>query len=245
MMAPSILNNIDLNGKMKRARYERLLTNRQERFLELRLRLGGQIGGQLGPPLLILFEGWDAAGKGGCIRRLVQPLDPRHYTVHQYQAPTAREKRHHFLWRFWPAVPGRGGMCIFDRTWYGRVLVERVEGFASKQEWHRAFAEIRHWESLLIQEDIVLVKFFLHISAQEQAKRFERRAQEPLRQWKLTEEDWRNRDKRADYEEAIEDMLQETDMPAAPWTVVAAESKRCARIQVLDTVINHLESALD
>ena len=244
-MAHSILNNVDLNAKLKRAEYERRLTDRQRKFLELRLRLGGQIGKELGPPLLILFEGWDAAGKGGCIRRLVAPLDPRHFTVHQYQAPTEREKRHHFLWRFWPAIPGHGGMCIFDRTWYGRVLVERVEGFATDQEWRRAYEDIRHWESLLIQEDMILIKFFLHISAQEQARRFARRAQDPLRAWKLTEEDWRNRKKRAAYEEAIEDMLRETDTPMAPWTAVGAESKRLARIKVLDTVIGRLESTLD
>ncbi len=186
----------------------------------------------------------DAAGKGRCIKRLVAPLDPRHYTVHQYQAPTYREKRHHFLWRFWPAVSGFGGMCIFDRTWYGRVLVERVEGFAKDEEWQRAYEEIRHWEALLIQEDMILIKFFLHISAQEQARRFERRARDPLREWKLTEEDWRNRSKRAEYKEAIEEMLRETDTPVAPWTVVSSESKRFARIKVLDTMIERLGNAL-
>ncbi len=244
-MALSILKNVDLSAALKRTEYEQLLTDRQKRFLELRLRLGGQIGGDLGPPLLILFEGWDAAGKGGCIRRLVQPLDPRHYTVHQYQAPTFREKRHHFLWRFWPAVPGSGGMCIFDRTWYGRVLVERVEGFATEQEWRRAFEEIRHWETLLIREEMVLIKFFLHISSKEQARRFKRRSKDPLREWKLTEEDWRNRKRRAEYEEAIEEMLRETDTAIAPWTVVGAESKRWARIKVLDTVIARIESMLN
>ena len=123
-MEHSLLSHVDLSQRLKRKDYEELLVERQEQFLALRLRLGGQIGEKMGPPLLILFEGWDAAGKGGCIRRLTAPLDPRHFSVHQYQAPTDREKRHHFLWRFWPAVPGRGGMCIFDRTWYGRVLVE-------------------------------------------------------------------------------------------------------------------------
>ena len=243
-MPPSQLNTVDLSQSLGRKAYEKLLIPRQERFLALRLQLGGQVGHTLGPPLLILFEGWDAAGKGGCIRRLVQPLDPRHFTVHQYQAPTPREQRHHFLWRFWPAVPGRGGMCIFDRTWYGRVLVERVEGFASCAEWCRAYEEIRNFESLLIMEEVLLIKFFLHISPEEQARRFERRACDPLKSWKLTEEDWRNRAKLPAYTEAIEEMLCETDTAFAPWNVIPAESKRFARLQVLDTVIARLEAAL-
>ena len=243
-MERSILEHVDLSQSLKRKEYERLLADRQQEFLALRLRLGGQIGGNLGPPLLALFEGWDAAGKGGCIRRLTAPLDPRHFTVFQYQAPTPREKRHHFLWRFWPAVPGKGGMCIFDRTWYGRVLVERVEGFASVPDWRRAYQEIRQWESLLVSDGTILVKFFLHISAQEQKRRFQSRAEDPLRRWKLTDEDWRNRKKRRAYEEAIEEMLRKTDTAHAPWTIVAAESKRVARIQVLETVIQKIEAAL-
>ncbi len=244
-MASSILNNIDLSQSLGRKAYEKRLVKLQERFLALRLQMGGQVGHTLGPPLLILFEGWDAAGKGGCIRRLVQPLDPRHFTVHQYQAPTPREKRHHFLWRFWPAVPGHGGMCIFDRTWYGRVLVERVEGFASRVEWRRAYEEIRNFESLLIMEDVLLIKIFLHISPEEQTRRFERREREPLKSWKLTEEDWRNRAKLPAYTEAIEEMLRETDTAIAPWSVIPSESKRFARLKVLETVIAKLEAALD
>ncbi len=243
-MEHSRLNHVDLTQSFKRKEYERLLAARQQEFVALRLRLGGQIGGKVGPPLLILLEGWDAAGKGGCIRRLTAPLDPRHYSVHQFQAPTDREKRHHFLWRFWPAVPGRGGMCIFDRTWHGRVLVERVEGFASVPDWRRAYEEIRHWESLLVSDGTILLKFFLHISSKEQKRRFDSRAKDPLRQWKLTDEDWRNRKKRNAYEEAIEEMVQKTDTVLAPWTIVAAESKRFARIQVLETVIHRVEAAL-
>ena len=242
--APSRLPRTSLGATLKNAEYLRLLKDRQKRLLALRLRLGGQIGGALGPPLLILFEGWDASGKGGCITRLVEPLDPRHYTAHQYAAPDAREKRHHFLWRFWPAIPGHGGMCIFDRSWYGRVLVERVEGFAKERQWRRAYEEICQWESLLVAEDMILIKFFLHISAAEQKRRFERRGKSPLKQWKLTEEDWRNRGKRRAYEAAIEEMLEKTDTAVAPWTVVLAESKRYARIQVLDTVIARVEAAL-
>ena len=241
---PSRLNRVDLTPTLKRSEYNRLLVERQRRFLALRLQSGGQNGGVLGPPLLILFEGWDAAGKGGCIRRLVEPLDPRHYTVFQFQAPTPREKRHHFLWRFWSAVPGNGGMCIFDRTWYGRVLVERVEGFATPTEWQRAYEEIRVWESLLAAEGVLVIKFFLHISDAEQLRRFQRRETDHLKQWKLTDEDWRNRARRQEYEAAVEEMLQKTDTDAAPWTVIAAESKRVGRIQVLDAVIAALAKAL-
>lgn len=244
-MTSPILDNVDLSQSLGRKAYAKRLVQLQECFLALRLQMGGQVGNILGPPLLILFEGWDAAGKGGCIRRLVQPLDPRHFTVHQYQAPTPREKRHHFLWRFWPAVPGRGGMCIFDRTWYGRVLVERVEGFASRTEWHRAYEQIRSFESLLAMEDVLLIKIFLHISPGEQKRRFERRACDPLKNWKLTEEDWRNRAKLPAYTEAIEDMLRETDTAIAPWTVIPAESKRFARVRMLETVIAKLEAVQD
>ena len=243
-MEHSVLSHVDLSQRLKRKEYNQLLVERQEEFLALRLRLGGQIGGKIGPPLLILFEGWDAAGKGGCIRRLTAPLDPRHYSVHEYQAPTDREKRHHFLWRFWPAIPGRGGMCIFDRTWYGRVLVERVEEFATIPEWRRAYREIRHFESLLISDGMILVKFWLHISSKEQKKRFESRGQDPLRKWKLTDEDWRNRKRRKDYEEAVIEMVEKTDTVLAPWTVVASESKRYARIKVLETVIQRIEAAV-
>lgn len=244
MSTPSRLQHLGPAPSLSREEYEKALRERQKRFLELRLRLGGHIGGKLGPPLLVLLEGWDAAGKGGCLKRLVEPLDPRHYSVHSYAAPSARDKRHHFLWRFWPAVPGRGGMCVFDRSWYGRVLVERVEGFASVGEWRRAYEEIRHWEALLNLEDVILVKFFLHISSAEQKKRFDARARDPLKQWKLTDDDWRNRGKRREYEDAIEEMLEKTDASTAPWTLVAAESKRYARIKVLDAVIERIETAV-
>lgn len=241
METPS-LASVDLSRRLKTAKYETQLVKLQDRLLHLRLELGGQIGGHIGPPLLILFEGWDAAGKGGCIRRLVEPLDPRHFSVFQYQSPTPREKRHHFLWRFWPSVPGRGGMCVFDRTWYGRVLVERVEGFCSGPEWKRAYGEIRMFEELLTSDQTILVKFFLHVSSSEQRKRFERRSEEPLKQWKLTEEDWRNRAKRQEYEAAVDDMLRLTHTENAPWSVVSAENKRWGRIQVVKEVIRRLEN---
>lgn len=217
----------------------------QQRLLRFRLTLGGHLGtDELGPPLCVVFEGWDASGKGGAIRRLVEPLDPRHVRVAQYAAPTWDEKRHHFLWRFWPILPGWGGMVVLDRSWYGRVLVERVEGFASVDQWSRAYGEILDFERTLAAEGMVLVKFWMHVSPEEQLRRFEARAKDDLRRWKLTDEDWRNRDKRAQYEHAVEDMLARTDQPKAPWIVVPADHKPTARAVVVENVCERVEKAL-
>lgn len=213
-----------------------------ERLAQLRLTLGGLIGDKrLGPPLIVVCEGWDASGKGGAIKRLVAPLDPRHVRVAQFAAPTEDEKRHHFLGRFWPALPGWGGMSVFDRSWYGRVLVERVEGFASEAEWTRAYGEIERFESGLAEEGAIIVKLWLQVSSGEQLKRFEARAENPLKTWKLTDEDWRNREKRPLYEAAVEEMLERTDRPHAPWHVVPAESKRFARVEVMRLVNEAIE----
>jgi polyphosphate kinase 2 (PPK2 family) len=241
------LDRVDLTLRLSAEEEARRLAAAQQRLLQLRLLCGGLIGeaGQLGPPLCVLFEGWDASGKGGCIKRLVEPLDPRHVRVAQFAAPTYDEKRHHFLWRFWPSLPGWGGMAILDRSWYGRVLVERVERFATKEQWGRAFGEICEFEQTLAAEGMVLVKFWLHLSEDEQLRRFESRERDPLRRWKLTDEDWRNRRKRKAYERAVEDMLDKTDHPASPWHVVEAENKRWARVRVLDTVVAATEKALE
>jgi len=193
---------------------------------------------------LLLFEGWDASGKGGAIRRVTAPMDPRHVRVAQFEAPTEREKRHHFLWRFAPFLPGWGGMSVFDRTWYGRVLVERVEGFASEVEWQRAYQQIVSHEQAYCSEGMVIVKFWLHVSAEAQLKRFHQRQRDPLRQWKLTAEDWRNRARRTDYERAVEEMLERTDHRDAPWHVIAGESKYYARVAVVETVIAAMEAGL-
>jgi AMP-polyphosphate phosphotransferase len=214
--------------------------------VHLRLLLGGQIGkGEIGPPLLVLFEGWDASGQGGCIKRLVDHLDPRHVRVAQFAAPTYDEKRHHFLWRFWPVLPGWGGMAVLDRSWYGRVLVERVEGFATKEQWSRAYEEIVEFERTLTAEGMILVKFWMHVSEEEQLRRFESRANDQLRSWKLTDEDWRNREKRPLYEEAVEEMLERTDHPKAPWHVVAGDDKRFARVAVAEAVCAAIEAELE
>ena len=239
------LDQVNLDETLPRREANDRLAHAQRRLTALRLQAGGQIGARrLGPPLAVLFEGWDAAGKGGAIRRLTARLDPRHFTVAQFAAPTERERRHHFLWRFAPWLPGWGGMTVFDRTWYGRVLVERVEGFAAEPEWERAYGQIVGLEQGLAMEGMVLVKLWLHISADEQLRRFHEREADPLKRWKLTEEDWRNREKRADYEQAIEEMLRRTDHSGSPWHVIAAESKPLARVTVLETVITALEGGL-
>ena len=192
----------------------------------------------------MLFEGWDASGKGGAIKRLVDHLDPRHVRVVQYAAPTPDEKRHQYLLRFGSALPGWGGMAVLDRSWYGRVLVERVEGFAEKAEWKRAYREINDFERALCDDGMILVKLWLHVSEEEQLKRFEAREKDPLKSWKLTDEDWRNRKRRAEYEVAIEEMVEKTSTEWAPWSLIPADSKRYARVAVLNTVIDAIEAKL-
>ncbi|HEX3042891.1 MAG TPA: UDP-galactose-lipid carrier transferase [Solirubrobacterales bacterium] len=239
------LDDVDLTSSLSREEEERGLKEEGRRLAQLRLTLGGLIGDcALGPPLVVVFEGWDASGKGGAIKRLVAPLDPRHVRVSQFAAPDEDEKRHHFLGRFWPALPGWGGMTVFDRSWYGRVLVERVEGFASEEQWRRAYEEINDFEQTLAAEGAIVVKLWLHISAEEQLRRFEARAKDPLKTWKLTDDDWRNREKRPQYEAAVEEMLERTDRPYAPWRVVAAESKRFARVEIIRLVRQEIERGM-
>jgi AMP-polyphosphate phosphotransferase len=232
---------IEISKKKAVARLEEA----QQRLLRLRLILGGQIGERrIGPPLTCVFEGWDASGKGGVIKRLVAPLDPRHVRVSQFAAPTYDEKRHHFLWRFWPKLPGWGGMSVFDRSWYGRVLVERVEGFATKEQWKRAYNEIVEFERTLTHEGMIMVKFWMHVSPEEQLRRFEDRANDPLRTWKLTDEDWRNREKRPAYEAAVNEMLERCDPTWAPWHVIPGDDKHFARVAVVEAVCDAVEEEL-
>jgi len=239
------LKSVDLTKKLSKQKSDERVTELQVRLLELRLLSAGLIGDRKpGPPVAVLFEGWDAAGKGGAIKRLLARLDPRHVRVGSYAAPSPDELAHHFLWRFQPNIPGWGGMSIFDRTWYGRVLVERVEGLVSKSAWERAYGEICDYERLLSLEGATVVKFFLHISAEEQLARFESRRDDPLRTWKLTDEDWRNREKRPAYVEAIEDMLRRTDHEHCRWNVIPAESKHYARVAILEKVIEDIEAGM-
>ena len=239
------LDALDLTPRLSRKEYEERLAIAQRRWLRVRLHIGGQMGtGDLGPGILFVFEGSDAAGKGGAIKRLVEPLDPRHYKVTSFAKPTFDEKRHPFLWRFYPYVPGLGGMSVFDRSWYGRVLVERIEGFASEREWSRAYEEIVHFEHSNSLEGVIIVKIWLHISSEEQLRRFQDRENDPLRRWKITEEDWRNRNKEGEYVVAAEEMFERTDHQLAPWDVISGEQKRFARVQVLETAIHRVEQGM-
>jgi polyphosphate kinase 2 (PPK2 family) len=241
----SPLAALDLDAALPKKEAEKRLKKAQKRMQALRLELAGLDGAdRLGPPLCVLLEGWDASGKGGAIKRLVAKLDPRHVRVKQYSAPTPDELRHHWLRRFWPALPGWGGMAILDRSWYGRVLVERVEGFATVAEWKRAYEEINEFERTLTEDGVVLVKLWLHISDAEQLKRFKAREKDALKRYKLTDEDWRNRGKRHAYCEAIEEMLERTSTDWAPWTLVEGNSKRFARVKVIESVIAAAEAGL-
>lgn len=239
------LDEVDLTLALSKDESAIRLAAASDRLLNLRLVLGGQIGtAGIGPPLCVVFEGWDASGKGGAIKRLVEPLDPRHVRVAQFAAPTYDEKRHHFLWRFWPALPGWGGMTVLDRSWYGRVLVERVEGYATKEQWSRAYQEIVDFERTLAAEGMIMIKFWMHVSPEEQLRRFQARETDPLKSWKLTADDWRNRDKHSAYEAAIEDMIARTDHPDGRWHVVAGDDKRYARVAVIEIVCDVVEAAL-
>jgi polyphosphate kinase 2 (PPK2 family) len=239
------LDALDLSLKLDKTQEAERLAAGNHRLLALRLHLGGKLGDEtLGPPVCVVFEGHDASGKGGAIKRLVYPMDPRHVRVAQFAAPTHDEKRHHFLWRFFPMLPGWGGMAVLDRSWYGRVLVERVEGFAAEEQWSRAYGEIVEFERMLAREGMILIKFWLHISPEEQLKRFKAREKDPLKHWKLTDDDWRNRDKRGAYDQAVEDMVARTDHDGGRWTLVEGDSKRWARVKVLETTIAEIEHGM-
>jgi AMP-polyphosphate phosphotransferase len=241
----SRLGALDLTLRLSREQEAEQLEAAQRRLLHLRLVLGGLVdGARLGPPVLVVLEGWDASGKGGSIKRLVGRLDPRHVRVAQFAAPTPDEKRHHFLARFVPPLPGWGGMAIFDRSWYGRVLVERVDGFATQEEWDRAYDEIVQFERALALEGTTVIKLWLHISEEEQLRRFESRRDDPMKSWKLTPDDWHNREKRTEYQVAAEEMFERTDHVLGRWDLVEAESKRYARVKVIRTVINRIEEGM-
>jgi polyphosphate kinase 2 (PPK2 family) len=235
----SILKAVDLSQRLEEKEY-----NRAMKRLKAQLHLLGLALYRQQRPAVFVFEGWDAAGKGGAIQRLTGELDPRAYIVHAIAAPAGDDRIRHYLYRFWRRLPPRGQMAIFDRSWYGRVLVERVEGFAHADEWRRAYAEINEFERQLAEFGTIIGKFWLHISPEEQLRRFEERQNVHYKAWKLTEEDWRNREKWPQYEQAADDMLLHTSTPAAPWTVVEAEDKRHGRVKVLQTVVQRLEAEL-
>lgn len=235
-----MLEKVDVSLALTEKEYWRRIGEEQLRLhmLQRRMFQSGKCAA------LVMLEGWDAAGKGGAIKRITETLDPRGYEVVAYAAPKGDEKTHHYLWRFWKDVPSHGRMAIFDRTHYGRVLVERCEGFCSEDEWRRAYREINEWEGHLLSSDCLVVKFWLHLSKDEQLRRFKSRERDPYRRYKLTEEDWRNRARWKDYEEAVEQMLQKTSTPLAPWTVVEANDKYWARVKIVKTIADRLEEAL-
>jgi polyphosphate kinase 2 (PPK2 family) len=234
-----MLETVDLSQSLDRETYDVQLTRRQIQLREL----GYQVYRQK-RPVVMVFEGWDAAGKGGAIKRLTERLDPRGYSVYPISAPEGEDKTHHYLYRFWRRLPECGQISIFDRSWYGRVLVERVEGFCTEEAWRRAYREINSFERQLVEFGAVLLKLWIHISREEQLRRFEERERIAYKSWKLTQEDWRNRDKWPAYQEAVEDMLLKTSTVTAPWTVVEGNDKLWARVKVCATAVDTLSREL-
>jgi polyphosphate kinase 2 (PPK2 family) len=232
-----ILDALDQNKSVDQEEYRVKVKEYQLRLLNLQRALMDSRHN-----LAVVVEGPDAAGKGGAIKRLVEKLDPRTFRVYSIVKPTQEEYSHHYLWRFWNKLPSYGQIAIFDRSWYGRVLVERVEGFASTIAWKRAYREINEFEQLLVEDGSSIVKVYFHITKDEQLDRFKRREADPLKHWKITEEDWRNRRKWDEHNEAAEEMFQHTGTPFADWTVVAANFKWYARLKLLKTAIRALES---
>jgi polyphosphate kinase 2 (PPK2 family) len=231
---------LDTDGHIAKRDYERKLDK-----LGVKMRAILQAYMHTGDRGVVVFEGVDAAGKGGAIRRLTSVLDPRAYKVWPIGAPNEIERQQHYLARFWNRLPTSGTIAIFDRSWYGRVLVERVEGFAEEREWRRAYNEINEFEHMLVDDGVKLVKIYLHISQDEQLERFEARVRDPLKRWKFTYDDIRNRRKWDAYEAAIDDMIEQTSTKAVPWTVIATDNKRRARIDALTRITSVLSKGVD
>ncbi|MEW5729734.1 MAG: polyphosphate:AMP phosphotransferase [Pseudomonadota bacterium] len=237
---PSILSSLDMTQVLEGDDYNRHLQEQRARVATLYRKAK-----EKGVSTVLVFEGWDAAGKGGTIRRLTNAMNARDYQVIPIAAPTEEERAQHYLWRFWRHLSRAGRFTIFDRSWYGRVLVERVEGFCAEEAWRRAYNEINDFEEQLVESGVVVCKFWLHITAEEQLQRFKSRETIDYKKWKLTEEDWRNREKWDLYEAAINDMVEKTSTRLAPWTLVEANSKNFARVKVMRTVCDALEAALE
>jgi polyphosphate kinase 2 (PPK2 family) len=236
-----MLATLDLTKSLPQQDYTKKLVENQLKLRSLAYQLYVQKR-----TLIAVFEGWDAAGKGGAIKRLTERLDPRGYEVFPIAAPSGDDRVHHYLWRFWRRLrpPDEKQILIFDRSWYGRVMVERIEGFCSEAAWKRAYREINEFEHLLTDQGALLAKFWVHIDSQEQLKRFEGRQVDPYKSWKLTDEDWRNRQKWDAYTQAVEEMLLKTSTLNAPWTIVEANDKYFARVKVLTTLVDLLEKGL-
>jgi polyphosphate:AMP phosphotransferase len=235
--ALTVLDKLDMTQVIQKGEYRTLLATEQGRMNRLQ-----HLAREQKVSTILVFEGWDAAGKGGAIRRLNAALDSRGVRVVPIAAPTDEERAQHYMWRFWRHLSRAGRVTIFDRSWYGRVLVERVEGFASEKEWRRAYAEINRFEQQLTDHGIVLVKFWMHLTKEEQLERFRERERTPWKRWKLSDEDWRNRERWEDYEVAVHDMVERTSTRAAPWTLVEGNDKAFARIRVLQGVCDAIEA---
>ena len=234
------LADVDLSVSIDRDDYKKELDSLQEKIARLH-----NIIYRKRIPFIICYEGWDAAGKGGNIRRLAYPLDPRGFDVYPIASPEPHEKARHYLWRFWTRLPRSGHFAIFDRTWYGRVMVERIEGFCEESDWQRAYNEMNEFEADLHDWGAVILKFWIHIDQQTQLERFTARQETPEKQWKITEEDWRNREKWPQYEEAVNEMLQKTSTEYAPWYIIESNDKLYARIKVLRIVAEAMEKAVE
>lgn len=234
-----MLETIDLSLSLPRDQYVVEITRRQIQLRELAWQVYVQKR-----PVVLVFEGWDAAGKGGAIKRITEKMDPRDYVVYPISAPEGEDKTRHYLYRFWRRLPERGQIAIFDRSWYGRVLVERVEGFAKEEEWKRAYREMNSFERQLCDFGTILVKFWVHISHEEQLRRFEERKRIGYKSWKLTDEDWRNREKRPLYEAAVEEMLLKNSTRTAPWILVEGNDKYWSRVKVLSRLVEVLSTEL-
>lgn len=235
----SILSKADLSLSYTREEYKEKLDKLQKKMEKLH----GELYRRR-IPVVLGFEGWDAGGKGGAIKRLTAKMDARGYVVNPTASPNDIEKAHHYLWRFWRAMPKDGHVAIFDRTWYGRVMVERIEGFCTTEEWKRAYKEINDMEKDLYNAGAIVIKFWMHIDKDEQERRFKERQENPEKQWKITDEDWRNREKWDQYEDAVNEMLMRTSTDYAPWVVVEGNSKYYARVKVLQTVVDAIEKRL-
>ncbi len=235
----SILSKADLTLSYTREEYKEKLDGLQKKIQKLH----GELYRRR-IPVVLGFEGWDAGGKGGAIKRLTEKMDARGYVVNPTASPNDIEKAHHYLWRFWRAMPKDGHVAIFDRTWYGRVMVERIEGFCTTEEWKRAYKEINDMEKDLYDAGAIVIKFWMHIDKDEQERRFKERQENPEKQWKITDEDWRNREKWDQYEDAVNEMLMRTSTDYAPWVVVEGNDKYYARVKVLQTVVDAIEERL-
>jgi len=233
------LDTLDQSKSLEHEDYKKQLKKYQFELLNMQLILRERKNS-----VIMVVEGPDAAGKGGSIKRVTERLDPRLMRVYSVVKPTPEEYQHHYMWRFWTKLPSHGQIAIFDRSWYGRVLVERVEKFCTESEWKRAYREINEFERQLTDDGTIIIKLFLQITKDEQLSRFRRREADPYKHWKISDEDWRNRDKWAQHNEAAEDMFEQTSTPAAPWTVLSANYKWYTRVKVVKTISEQIAKAL-